>query len=159
MMRLRGPEQSSAGFWVSSGRTGVGRVRGQVQLVGVVMEHQQAVEVLSSSQDALLSVPPRHGTVGEAVDRQGQPGLQLRPLQVTPGTQGGQGGPVQVKVCVSSPELLDEAQHVVRQQQAADRKAQGGTPGAVPFRMDQRRQEAAGRVLAETTEEERHAVT
>jgi len=70
-----------------SGRTGVVRSCGQVEAVGVVVEHQQTVEVLPSSQEAVLAIPPGNRTVSETVDRQGHPGFQVRLLQVTPAVQ------------------------------------------------------------------------
>lgn len=43
---------------VPSGRTDVMRSCRQVQLVGVVVEHQQTVEVLSAPQDSVFAPPP-----------------------------------------------------------------------------------------------------
>lgn len=43
---------------------------------------------------------------------------------------------------------------VLREQQSADRDAESPTHRLLPLGTDQRGQEAAGRVLAETTEEE-----
>lgn len=72
---------------VWSWRTGVVCSCSQVEVVGVVMEHQQGVEVLSSSQDSVFSAPPWYWTVNKTMNRQGHPGLQLRLLQVTPAAQ------------------------------------------------------------------------
>lgn len=63
--------------------TGVVRSCSQVQVVGVVMEHQQTVEVLSSSQDSMFSIPPRHRTINKTMNCQRHPG-QPRVLKVTP---------------------------------------------------------------------------
>lgn len=68
----------------SSRWAGVMCSRGQVEAVCVVMEHQQTVEVLASSQDSVFVAPPRHRTVSKTVNRQWHPGLRLRLLQVTP---------------------------------------------------------------------------
>lgn len=72
------------GGQVCSRWTGVVRSCSQVEVVGVVVEHQQAVEVLSSSQDSMFTATPRHRTINKTMNRQGHPGLQSRLLQVTP---------------------------------------------------------------------------
>lgn len=59
----------------------------QVKMVGVVLEHQQSVEVPASFQDAVLVCPPAHRSVGEAVDCQGCPGSLAGLLQVAPAGQ------------------------------------------------------------------------
>lgn len=76
----------------------------QVELVGVVLEHQQSVEVPPPFQDSVLVGPPARRRVGEAVHRQRRPGSLAGLLQVAPGqvktrvrvgdtrTRGGGGG-------------------------------------------------------------------
>lgn len=59
----------------------------QVELVAVVLEHQQTVEVPPPFQDSVLVAPPARRRVGEAVHRQGCPGSLAGPLQVAPAGQ------------------------------------------------------------------------
>lgn len=73
------------GAW--SGGAGVASPCSQVELVGVVREHQQGVEVPAPFQDAMLAPPPTHRAVHEAVNRQGRPGCRGGPLQVRPAGQ------------------------------------------------------------------------
>lgn len=57
--------------------------RGEVELVGVVVEHHQRVEVLSAPQEAVLVVAPGYRTVSKPANRHGHPGRQPRLLHVT----------------------------------------------------------------------------
>lgn len=54
---------------------------------------------------------------------------------------------------MSEPDLLDESVDVLRKQQSAGRDAQSSAHARLRLGTHQRGQEAAGRVLAETTEE------
>lgn len=75
---------ATLGRWAWSRRAAVVSPCSQVQLVAVVMEHQQAVEVLAHFEGAVLVSPPTHGAVGEAVNGQGRPGGGAGLLQVMP---------------------------------------------------------------------------
>lgn len=61
--------------------------RGEVELIGVVVEHRQRVEVLSAPQEAVLVVAPGYRAVSKPANRHGHPGRQPRLLHVTPAGQ------------------------------------------------------------------------